>query len=72
MEFERLLSLLGGAAAARQTFIDAFHAGADAARNGPNPANSHFAWFSSRESSKEWDRGHASVQSAQRTGTKAG
>lgn len=60
-DFERILRLMGGAATAQRQFIDAFHAGADSVRNGPNPANSHFSWFATPASTKEWERGRASV-----------
>lgn len=63
--FERILGLMGGAANAQRAFIDAFHAGADAARKGSNQANSHYSWFCTKEQSLEWDRGFASVRLAQ-------
>lgn len=60
-DFERILRLMGGAATAQRKFIDAFHAGADSARNGPNVENTHYSWFATPESKKEWEHGRSSV-----------
>jgi hypothetical protein len=42
-------------------FPTPYAAGRDSAINGANTANSHFMWFSSWESTREWERGRASV-----------
>lgn len=61
MDFERILKLAGGMAAAQRQFPTAYDAGRDCAINGPNVANCHFGFFGSKESMEEWSRGKASA-----------
>jgi hypothetical protein len=39
-------------------FASPYEAGRDAAINGPNTINTSFKWFTSKESTKEWERGN--------------
>lgn len=57
INFEKILGLVAGAAQSQRVFTSAYEAGKDVAINGSNVANSHFCWFSSRESANEWERG---------------
>lgn len=65
MDFERILGLTAGMASAQREFASAFEAGRDAGLNGSNMRNSHFAWFTSQQSTAEWERGKASAHSAE-------
>jgi hypothetical protein len=61
MEFERLVKLAGGMAAAQREFPTPYHAGRDCGLHGANMRNCHFGFFGSKESMQEWERGKASV-----------
>lgn len=38
-------------------FKSSYEAGFDCGLHGPNSFNSHYKWFSSKESMKEWENG---------------
>jgi hypothetical protein len=40
-----------------QRIQDAYEAGRDCHRNGPNLVNSHYTWFATPEMKKAWERG---------------
>ena len=61
MDFERVLKLAGGMAAAQREFPTAYDAGLDCALHGANVRNCHFGFFGSKASTAEWERGKASV-----------
>jgi hypothetical protein len=41
-----------------RTFKSAYAAGLNAGKVKPNTSNCHFSWFSSKESTAEWERGN--------------
>jgi hypothetical protein len=68
MDFERVLKLAGGMAAAQREFPTPFEAGMDCARNGANVRNCHFGFFGSKESTAEWERGKKAAAYIDSTG----
>lgn len=59
---EHVIGLVAGLAAAQRAFPNAYDAGYNAGKVGPNPANCHFCWFSSADNALEWSRGKRAAE----------